>query len=110
MLPAQAANPQRSFNMTTLYKTLQSELNKTVEERDKVIKEREKHQFETESYRLYDDLSIAERAKVIVLETAMEREMNSSGAKEAIDQFNNGLITLKELVNKLVEIELTLSK
>ena len=66
--------------------------------------------FETESYRLYDDLSIAERAKVIALETAMEREMNSSGAKEAIDQFNNGLITLKELVNKLVEIELELSK
>ena len=47
--------------------------------------------------------------QAIALETAMEREMNSSGAKEAIDQFNNGLITLKELVNKLVEIELTLS-
>ena len=96
--------------MSMLYKTLQSELTKALKEMDKALTERSKHQFETESYRLYDDLSIAERAKVIALETAMEREMNSSGAKEAINQFNNGLITLKELVNKLVEIELELSK
>ena len=72
--------------------------------------EREKYEFGEEEFRLYGDLFIAERAKAIALETAMEREMHSSGAKEAIDQFNNGLITLKELVSKLVEIELTLSK
>ena len=96
--------------MSMLYKTLQSELSKAISEMNKALTARAKHPFETESYRLYDDLSIAERAKVIALETAMEREMNSSGAKEAIDRFSNGLITLKELVNKLVEIELELSK
>ncbi len=96
--------------MSALYKTLQSELNKASAEGTKYIKERAKHEFGTEQFRLHDDLFIAERAKAIALGTAMEREMNSSGAKEAIDQFNNGLITLKELVNKLVEIELTLSK
>lgn len=96
--------------MPAIYKTLQSELNKTLKEQDKYFDERAKHEFGTEQFRLYDDLFIAERAKAIALETAMEREMNSSGAKEAIDQFNNGLITLKELVNKLVSIELELSK
>ena len=96
--------------MPAIYKTLQAELNKALAEQDKYFKERAKHEFSTEQFRLYDDLVIAERAKAIALETAMEREMNSSGAKEAIDQFNNGMITLKELVNKLVEIELTLSK
>lgn len=96
--------------MSAIYKTLQSELHKALAEQDEYFKERAKHEFGTEQFSLYDDLLIAERAKAIALETAMEREMNSSGAKEAIDQFNNGLITLKELVNKLVEIELTLSK
>ena len=96
--------------MSATYKTLQSELDKANTEGTKYIAERAKHEFGTEQYRLYDDLFVAEHAKTIALETAMEREMNSSGAKEAIDQFNNGLITLKELVNKLVEIELTLSK
>ena len=96
--------------MSASYKTLQSELNKANAEGTKYIAERAKHEFGTEQYRRYDDLFVAERAKAIALETAMERELNSSGAKEAIDQFNNGLITLKELVNKLVEIELTLSK
>ena len=96
--------------MSALYKTLQSELNKASAEQVKLEAERAKHEFGTEQYRMYDDCSIAERAKAIALETAMERELNSSGAKEAIDQFNNGLITLKELVNKLAEIELTLSK
>ena len=96
--------------MSALYKTLQSELNKANAEGTKFIAERVKQEFGTDQYRLHDDLFIAERAKAIALETAMERELNSSGAKEAIDQFNNGLITLKELVNKLVEIELTLSK
>ena len=96
--------------MSFIYKTLQSELNKAVTEQDKHIAERAKYEFGTELFRLYDDLVIAERAKAIALETAMEREMNSSGAKEAIDQFNNGLITLKELVNKLVSIEIELSK
>ena len=96
--------------MSAIYKTLQSELNKANAEGTKYIAARVKQEFGTEQYRMYDDLFIAERAKAIALETAMEREMNSSGAKEAIDQFNNGLITLKELVNKLVEIELELSK
>ena len=96
--------------MSALYKTLQSELNKASAEQVKLGVARAKYEFGTEQFRLHDDLLIAERAKAIALETAMEREMNSSGAKEAIDQFNNGLITLKELVNKLVEIELTLSK
>ena len=96
--------------MSALYKTLQSELDKANAAQTKWSKEREKYDYELEEFRMYDDLFIAERAKVIVLETAMEREMNSYGAKEAVDQFNNGLITLKELVNKLVEIELTLSK
>ena len=96
--------------MSAIYKTLQSELNKANAEGTKYITERAKHEFETEKYRMYDDLFIAERAKAIALETAMEREMNSSGAKEAIDRFNNGLITLKELVKKLTEIELELSK
>lgn len=96
--------------MSAIYKTLQSELNKTLKEKDKYLAERAKYDFGMEQFRLYDDLSIAERAKAIALETAMGREMNSSGAKEAIDQFNNGMITLKELVNKLVGIELTLSK
>lgn len=95
--------------MSAIYKTLQSALDKAIAEQDKYFKERAEHEFGTEQFSLYDDLLIAERAKAIALETAMEREMNSSGAKEAIDQFNNGLITLKELVNKLVEIELTLS-
>ena len=96
--------------MPVIYKTLQSELNKANAEGTKYITERAKHEFGTEQYRIYDELFVAERAKAIALETAMERELISSGAKEAIDQFNNGLITLKELVNKLVEIELTLSK
>ena len=96
--------------MSAIYKTLQSELNKASAEQVKLGVERAKYEFGTEQFRLRDDLFIAERAKAFALETAMEREMNSSGAKEAIDQFNNGLITLKELVNKLVEIELTLSK
>ena len=96
--------------MSAIYKTLQSELGKALAEQDKYFKERAKYEFETEQFRLYDDLAIAERAKVIALETAMEREMNSSGAKEAIDQFNNGMITLKKLVNKLVSVELKLSK
>ena len=96
--------------MPAIYKTLQSELGKALAEQDKYFKERAKYEFSTEQFRLYDDLVIAERAKAIALETAMEREMNSSGAKEAIDQFNNGMITLKELVNKLVSIELELSK
>ena len=96
--------------MPAIYKTLQSELNKAVTEQTKHSAAREKHEFGTEQFRLYDDLLIAERAKAIALETAMEREMNSSGAKEAIDQFNNGMITLKELVNKLVSIEVELNK
>ena len=96
--------------MSAIYKTLQSELHKAVAEQDKYDKERAKYEYETEQFRLYGDLIIAERAKAIALETAMGREMNSSGAKEAIDQFNNGMITLKELVNKLVSIELELSK
>ena len=96
--------------MSALYKTLRSELNKANADQTKWSKERAKCDYEWEEFRMYDDLFIAERAKAIALETAMEREMNSSGAKEAIDQFNNGLITLKELVNKLVEIELTLSE
>ena len=96
--------------MSALYKTLQSELNKASAEQVKLGVERAKHEFETEQYRLYYGLFVAERAKTFALEAAMGRELNSSGAKEAIDQFSNGLITLKELVNKLVEIELTLSK
>ena len=96
--------------MSATYKTLQFELDKVITAQEKYLAERAKHDFGMEQFRLYDDLLIAERAKAIALETAMEREMNSSGAKEAIDQFNNGLVTLKELVNKLVEIELTLSK
>ena len=96
--------------MSAIYKTLQSALDKTLKEQDKYFEERAKHEFSTERFRLYDDLVIAERAKAIALETAIEREMNSSGAKEAIDQFNNGLITLKELVDKLVSIEVELSK
>ena len=96
--------------MPAIYKTLQSELSKAVTEQAKHSAARAKHEFETEQFRLYDDLFIAERAKAIALETAMEREMNSSGAKEAIDQFNNGMITLKELVNKLVSIEIELNK
>ena len=63
--------------------------------------------FYSVAYRFYGAFIAA---KVIALETAMEREMNSSGATEAVDWFNNNLITLKELVNKLVEIELELSK
>ena len=96
--------------MSVIYKTLQSELKKALAEQDKYFKERAKHEFSTEQFRLYDDLLVSERAKAIALETALEREMNSFGAKEAIDQFNNNLITLKELVNKLVSIELELSK
>lgn len=96
--------------MSAIYKTLQSELNKALAEQDKYFKERAKYEFGTEQFRLYDDLVIVERAKVIALETAMEREMISSGAKEVIDQFNNGMVTLKELVNKLVSIELELSE
>ena len=96
--------------MSVIYKTLQSELNKASAEQVNLGAERAKYEFESEQYRMYDDLLTAERAKAIAFETAMERELNSFGAKEAIDQFNNGLITLKELVNKLVEIELTLSK
>ena len=96
--------------MSAIYKTLQSELGKALAEQDKYFKERAKHEFSTEQFRLYDDLLVSERAKAIALETALEREMNSFGAKEAIDQFNNNLITLKELVNKLVSIELELSK
>lgn len=96
--------------MSALYKTLRSELNKANADQTKWSKERAKYDYELEEFRMYDDLLIAERAKAIALETAMEREMNSFGAKEAIDQFNNGLITLKELVNKLVSIELELSK
>ena len=96
--------------MSVIYKTLQSELSKVNAESTKHTAERAKHEFETEKYRMYDDLFTAERAKAIALETAMEREMNSSGAKETIGRFNNGLITLKELVKKLTEIELELSK
>ncbi len=96
--------------MSAIYKTLQSELNKAVAEQAKHSADRAKHEFGTEQFRLYDDLLVSERAKAITLETAMEREMNSFGAKEAIDQFNNRLITLKELVDTLVAIELELSK
>ena len=96
--------------MSAIYKTLQSKLNKANAEQTKWAAERAKYDYATERFRMYDDLLIAERAKALALETAMERELKSFGAKEAIDQFNNGLVTLKELVNKLVEIERTLSK
>ena len=96
--------------MSAIYKTLQSELDKAIAEEAKYIAERAKHEFGTEQFRMYEALLTGERAKMIALQQSMDQELNASGAKEAIDQFNNGLITLKELVNKLVSIETELSK
>ena len=96
--------------MPAIYKTLQSELDKAIKEEAKYFAERAKYQFEQEQFRMYDALLTGERAKMFALQQSMDQELNASGAKEAIDQFNNGLITLKELVGKLVEIEIELSK
>lgn len=96
--------------MSVIYKTLQSELGKAIAEEAKYFTERAKYSFEQEQFRMYEALLTGERAKMFALQSSMDQELNASGAKEAIDQFNNGLITLKELVNKLVSIEIELNK
>ena len=111
MLPAQAATTSKELaTMPAIYKTLQSELNKALAEEAKYFAQRAKHSFEQEQFRMYEALLTGERAKVFALQQSMDQELNASGAKEAIDQFNNGLITLKELANKLVSIEVELNK
>lgn len=96
--------------MSVIYKTLQSELDKALAEEAKYFAQRAKHPFEQEQFRVYEALLTGERAKIFALQRSMDQELNASGAKEAIDRFNNGLITVKELINKLVSIEIELSK
>ena len=90
---------------STLYKDLTKEADKTDTAMQAAIAARTAQPPDSDAYRLYDALARAEQAKALVLAQEIDNFLLAAGAKDAISQYNNGLISIKELVETLQAIK-----
>ena len=95
---------------TNLYKVLDAELAKAEADMQSAIVSRAKATPGSPDYLFADAMVRAYQAKAIVLSQEIDNILLQGGAKGAIDQFNNGLISIKELVETLQAIEADLLK
>ena len=90
---------------STLYKDLMKEAGKTNAAMQAALAARTAQTPGSDAYLLYDALVRAEQAKALVLAQEIDNFLLAAGAKDAISQYNNGLISIKELVETLQAIE-----
>lgn len=90
---------------STLYKDLTKEAEKADAAMQAAIASRTPQLPGSDAYRLYDALARAEQAKAVVLSQEIDNLLLAEGAKDAISQYNNGLLSIKELVETLQAIE-----
>ena len=95
---------------TNLYKVLDTELTKADVDMQSAIANRGKATPGSPDYLFADAMVRAHQAKALVLSQEIDNILLQSGAKGAIDQYNNGLISIKELVETLQAIEADLLK
>ena len=93
---------------STLYKDLTKEANKTDAAMQAAIAARTAQTPGSDSYLLYDALARAEQAKALVLSQEIDNLLLVAGAKNAISQYNNGQLSIKELVETLQATEASL--
>lgn len=93
---------------STLYKDLTKEADKTDAAMQTAIAARTAQTPGSDAYHLYDALARAEQAKALVLSQEIDNLLLAEGAKDAISQYNNGLISIKELVETLLATEASL--
>lgn len=86
---------------STLYKDLTKEAEKADVAMQSAIAARTAQTPGSDAYLLYDTLARAEQAKAIVLFQELDNLLLAAGAKDAIAMYNNGQISIKELVETL---------
>lgn len=90
---------------STLYKDLTKEADKTDAAMQAAIAARTAQPPDSDAYRLYNALARAEHAKALVLAQELDNFLLTAGAKDVISRYNNGLISIKELIETLQAIE-----
>lgn len=93
---------------STLYKDLNKEANKTDAAMQAAIAARTAQTPGSDAYHLYDAIARAEQAKALVLFQEIDNLLLVAGAKDAISQYNNGQLSIKELVETLQATEASL--
>ena len=93
---------------STLYKDLMKEADKTDAAMQAALAARTAQTPGSDAYLLYDALVRAEQAKGLVLFQEIDNLLLVAGAKDAISQYNNGMLTIKELVETLQATEASL--
>lgn len=93
---------------STLYKDLTKEADKASAAMQSAIAARTAQTPGSDAYLLYDALARAEQAKALVLFQEIDNLLLVAGAKDAISQYNNGMISIKELVETLQATEASL--
>lgn len=90
---------------STLYKDLTKEANKADAAMRSAIAARTAQVPGSDAYHLYDALARAEQAKAVALFQEIDNLLLVAGAKDAIAQYNNGQLSIKELVETLQATE-----
>lgn len=93
---------------STLYKDLNKEANKTDAAMQAAIAARTAQTPGSDAYHLYDAIARAEQAKALVLFQEIDNLLLVAGARNAISQYNNGQLSIKELVETLQATEASL--
>lgn len=93
---------------STLYKDLTKEAYRANSAMQAAIAARTAQTPGSDAYLFYDALSRAEQAKALVLSQELDNLLLVAGAKDAISQYNNGQLSIKELVETLLATEASL--
>lgn len=95
--------------MVKLYKDLEKALGKADADMQAAIIKRNEVDHDTDDFKYWATLAEAYRAMALSISQSMDNLLLEGGARKVIDNFNNGLYSLKETVEALKAIEAELS-
>jgi hypothetical protein len=95
--------------MVKLYVDLEKALDKADADMQAAIVKRNEFAPDTDDFKYWTALVEAYRAMALSISQTMDNLLLEGGARAVLDQYNNGLLTLKETVDGLKAIEADLS-
>ena len=95
--------------MVKLYVDLEKALGKADADMQAAIIKRNEVDHDTDDFKYWATLAEAYRAMALSISQSMDNLLLEGGARVVLDQYNNGLLTLKETVDGLKAIEADLS-
>ena len=95
--------------MVKLYVDLEKALGKADADMQAAIIKRNGFASDTDDFKYWAAMTEAYRAMALSISQTMDNLLLEGGARVVLDQYNNGLLTLKETVDGLKAIEADLS-